>query len=69
MERLGEIKAPTLVVGATADEMTPAKYSQFLASRIPGAQLLLVEGAGHMVQLEQPEVVGRRVAEFVAGLE
>jgi pimeloyl-ACP methyl ester carboxylesterase len=65
LDRLGELRAPTLVVGGTADQMTPPKYASTLAERIPGARLTLVEGAGHMVMLEQPEAVARSVESFL----
>ena len=67
-ERLGHITAPTLVIGGTADQMTPPQYATFLAEKIPGAQLALIEGAGHMVMLEQPERVARHVERFLAAL-
>jgi pimeloyl-ACP methyl ester carboxylesterase len=66
MDRLGQIAAPTLVIGGTADQMTPPKYATFLAEKIPGARLALIEGAGHMVMLEQPELVARHVERFLA---
>lgn len=65
-ERLSQITAPTLVIGGTADQMTPFKYAQFLAERIPSATLARIEGAGHMVMLEQPELVARHVEQFLA---
>jgi pimeloyl-ACP methyl ester carboxylesterase len=65
-ECLGQITAPTLAVGGTADQMTPLKYAEFLAARIPGARLAKIEGAGHMVMLEQPGQVARHVNEFLA---
>jgi len=65
-ERLGQIGAPTLVIGGTADQMTPFKYAGFLAEKIPGAKLARIEGAGHMVMLEQPELVARYVDQFLA---
>jgi pimeloyl-ACP methyl ester carboxylesterase len=65
---LGEIRAPTLVITGTADQLTPTKYAHFLAQNIPGAQLVLVENAGHMVMLERPREVGEAVARFVASL-
>lgn len=68
MERLGEIHAPTLVISGTADQLTPVKYASFLAQNIPGAELLLVENAGHMVMLERPQEVGEALARFVASL-
>lgn len=54
MDRLGEISAPTLVLCGSQDLMTPCKYSLCLRDHIPGAVLLLVEGAGHMVMIERP---------------
>ena len=65
-ERLGQIAAPALVIGGTADQMTPLKHAEFLAQRIPGAKLAKIEGAGHMVMLEQPELVARHVEQFLA---
>ena len=68
MKRLGEIRCPTLIICGTADVLTPPKYSIYLRDHIPEAELVLVDGAGHMVMLEKPEVVARAVAEFVASL-
>lgn len=65
MDRLDQIEIPTLVVGGTADALTPLKYARFLAEHIPDARLLTVEGAGHMVMLEQPGEVGEAVRDFV----
>jgi len=65
-ERLGQIAAPTLVIGGTVDQMTPIKYAEYLADKIPGARLARIEGAGHMVMLEQPELVARHVEQFLA---
>jgi len=68
-EHLGQITVPTLVIGATADQLTPPKYAAFLAEKIPGARLAMIEGAGHMVMLEQPEQVARHVSEFLATIQ
>lgn len=65
MDRLGEIQLPTLVINGTADRMTPLKYGRYLAEEIPDAQLLIVEGAGHMVTLEKPEAVATAVRRFL----
>ena len=68
MERLGEVHCPTLVIGGTADRLTPSKYSIYLRDHIPGAALVLVDSAGHMVMLEKSEVVTRAISEFMASL-
>jgi pimeloyl-ACP methyl ester carboxylesterase len=68
IDRLGEIRTPTLAICGTEDVMTPPKYSQFLADRIEGSEVVFVEGGTHMVFLEQPEVVNRAIAAFLRKL-
>jgi pimeloyl-ACP methyl ester carboxylesterase len=46
-DRLGEIRAPTLVVHGTADPMFPLAHGRALAAAIPGARLLALAGFGH----------------------
>jgi aminoacrylate hydrolase len=47
-DRLGAIRVPTLVVVAADDMVTPRFYSDELASRIPGAKLVVLDGGGHV---------------------
>ena len=56
-ERLAGIAAPTLVVVGSEDTETPPSYAREIASRIPRARLVEVPGAGHLVNLEDPERV------------
>jgi pimeloyl-ACP methyl ester carboxylesterase len=65
LDRLGEIRTPTLVVCGSEDRLTPPKYARALAESIPQARLEMVNGAGHMVMLEQPAAVARALAEFL----
>lgn len=65
MDRLDEISAPTLVICGTEDQLTPLKYSRFLVESIPDARMATVEGAGHMVMIEQPGEVAQAVKEFM----
>lgn len=65
IDRIGEIRAPTLVVCGTEDRMTPRKYSEFLASKIPSARLEMIEKAGHQVMIEQPDAVNGALSAFV----
>jgi pimeloyl-ACP methyl ester carboxylesterase len=66
MERLGEIRCPALVICGTEDAMTPPKYATFLADRIANAELELVEGAGHMVMIEKPDLVAAAIGSALA---
>lgn len=65
MDCLGEIRCPTLAICGTADRLTPPKYSTYLRDHIPAAQLVLIEGAGHMVMLERPTAVAQAIADFI----
>ncbi len=65
MGRLGEIAAPTFVLCGTQDQLTPTKYATYLRDQIGGATLHLVEGAGHMVMVEQPQVVTQALLAFL----
>lgn len=64
VDALHTIDVPTLVIGGTADILTPPHESRRLAEAIPGARLHLVEGAGHMVMLERAAELHRVLIEF-----
>ena len=55
LDVLGDVA--TLVLVGSKDLITPADHSRVIAEAVPGAQLVVLEGAGHMVQLERPEMV------------
>ncbi|MER6359599.1 alpha/beta hydrolase [Kitasatospora sp. NPDC001527] len=55
---------PVLVLTGTKDLLTPPGHGEAMAERLPGAELVLVEDAGHLVMLERPDVVDRRLAEL-----
>jgi pimeloyl-ACP methyl ester carboxylesterase len=69
MERLGDIRLPTLVVVGEDDRLTPPKYAEFLVRSIAGAQLVRIPGAGHYVSLEQPAEVNRAIRDFLGRFE
>lgn len=55
MSRLGEIKAPTLVIGGSEDKMAPNKFSEFMANAIPGATMEVISPSAHYPMVEQSE--------------
>jgi pimeloyl-ACP methyl ester carboxylesterase len=67
--RLPEIAQPTLIIAGTADKMALPDWTQSLAAAIPTSELQLIEGAGHMVTLEQPDVVAELVGAWLANME
>jgi pimeloyl-ACP methyl ester carboxylesterase len=65
MDRASEIKVPVLALCGTEDVMTPPKYSNFMADKIPGAKAVIIQGGTHMVFAEKPEEVNRAIEEFL----
>lgn len=53
---------PTLILAGTKDLLTPVSHSEAMAERLPEAKLVVVEGAGHLVMLERPELVDHELA-------
>jgi pimeloyl-ACP methyl ester carboxylesterase len=67
--RLDAIRTPALVVCGTDDQLTPRRYSESLAGQIPGAALQTIDGAGHLVMLEQPRRVAGLLSVFLKGIQ
>src|SRR5260370_1053219 len=49
-------KVPTLIIAGGRDRLTPKSLSEDMAAEIPGAELVVDEGAGHLIMLEHPEL-------------
>ena len=62
---LAGIGVPTLVITSTGDRLIPADVSSAMAERIPGARLQVLEGAGHLSNLEAPEAFDRLLLEHL----
>ncbi len=63
---LEDIAVPTLVVSGELDRLTPVSIARKMAQRIPGAQLVLIPGAGHISNLERPERFNEAVSAFLS---
>jgi pimeloyl-ACP methyl ester carboxylesterase len=59
-------KVPTVVIAGAQDRLIPAKQTAALAAAIPGAFLVTVPEAGHVLPLERPEVVTEEISDLVA---
>jgi pimeloyl-ACP methyl ester carboxylesterase len=57
---------PVLVLAGIGDLVTPSEHSEAIADILPGAELVLVPDAGHLVMLEHPVVVTDRLADLLA---
>jgi proline iminopeptidase len=66
VERLGEIKVPTLVIAGASDFVFPPEAQVELSSGIPDARLTLIDGAGHDPWAERRDVFFPVVRQFLA---
>ena len=64
-DRLAAISAPTLVVVGSEDVPDIHEIANLLADGIPGAQRVVIDGAGHLPSLERPEELNRLLLEFL----
>ena len=64
-DRLPRISCPTLVITGRDDLLISWENSQILAERIPGAELILLDPAGHCFWLEQPEQAAEAILRFL----
>lgn len=64
---LRKIKQPALVICGSEDTQLPVRRQEFMAELIHGGQLEVVQGAGHLPTLEQPEAVNALLSTWVKG--
>ncbi len=57
VDTLDTIDCPALVLCGREDALCPVSFHELMASRIPGAKLVVVDDCGHLATLEQPDVV------------
>jgi pimeloyl-ACP methyl ester carboxylesterase len=65
---LPTIDVPTLVITGSADRLIPPDVTAAIAERVPGAELLRIEGAGHLSNLEVPDAFDAALGGVLSGL-
>ena len=61
---LGGVTTPALVVHGREDKIVPLECSERYAKALPNAKLHVIDGAGHFIEMEQPEALARLVGGF-----
>jgi len=64
-ERLSQISVPSLIVVGKEDPITPVADSEKMHDGIAGSQLVVIENASHVSNIEQPEQFNRALREFL----
>lgn len=69
LDRLGAIKAPTLVVAGAADSAVPPAAAALIAEKLGDARMMVLEGAAHLGNLEKPVEFTEAVGAFLQGTQ
>lgn len=64
---LGGVQTPTLVVWGRRDRVVPLECGEQYAKAIPRARLSVIDGAGHCVEMEQPDALVKLIADAASG--
>lgn len=68
VDKLSGLSTPALVVGAELDVAVPVEHAHVLAQGLPNARLEIIPAAGHMANMEQPDLFNQAILDFLAGL-
>jgi 3-oxoadipate enol-lactonase len=64
--RLPQVSAPTLVIHGDSDQLVPPANAKLIAARIPGAKLVMIPHASHILTTDQQEPAHQAVLEFLS---
>jgi pimeloyl-ACP methyl ester carboxylesterase len=67
-DRLAEVTLPVLVVAGSRDVVTPMSNAREIVRNLPGAELKVLRGGGHMLMLERRKELNELIEKFAAGL-
>jgi len=62
----GFIKVPTVIIWGDKDTYTPIEDARFMEQKIHGSKLIIIPGAGHILNREYPEVLAKKILENIA---
>jgi len=65
---LPKISCPTLIIHGSEDQIMPVIEAHTMKNNIPGAKLVMIEGAGHLPNVEQPEKYNQELQGFLRSL-
>jgi len=67
-DRLGGVLLPVVIIAGTEDRAVDPRQAEFLHAHLPRAELVWIEGAGHMMMLEQPQATNQAIRAFLQRL-
>jgi pimeloyl-ACP methyl ester carboxylesterase len=67
--RLADLEAPALFVWGSHDRLIPPGFKRHVGQWLPGAEQIVLDGCGHVPQVERPEHTNRLLQRFFAGVD
>lgn len=68
-QMINEISIPTLILCGKEDKITPLAQSEFMSKNITNSAMQIINNAGHMSNLEQPEGFNLHLSNFISTME
>ncbi len=65
---LAQVQCPTLIVHGADDQLIPVTEAETMHQHLPGSRLVIIPDAGHLPNLEQPELFNQALREFILSL-
>lgn len=65
---LNKVNIPTLIICGSDDVLTPPEQSEYIHKHIKGSELYVIENAGHVSNLEQPDEFNKHLIKFLSDL-
>jgi pimeloyl-ACP methyl ester carboxylesterase len=69
VEILAGIDFPVLIIGGSEDRLTPVSEAKSMNGAIAGSRLVVIEGAGHLSNLEQPRQFNAALLDFIKSIK
>ncbi len=66
LELLAEVDVPALILFGDEDVLSPAPEQALMQQAMPGAAVVVIDGAGHLANVEAPARVGSQIRSFLA---
>lgn len=66
--KLHMIKVPMLIIAGDKDDRTPPEFAKKIHENVPHSKLVIIEGYGHYVLLERPDIVNREILDFLESI-
>ncbi|WMS42494.1 alpha/beta fold hydrolase [Acuticoccus sp. MNP-M23] len=67
--KLDNVRVPALVLTGQHDRITPPSMAREIAARIPGSTVAVLDGAGHLSNVERPDAFNRTIMAFLEAVE